>query len=194
MLLWAALALFAATWAGAFTRLEQPVSGGAMLGKAIGLLLAVYGGALLVGALSGSSNPLQPLNRIVGGGQQEEAHLPFKLIKSVTDFEAARDQAALDGKTLMLDFYADWCVSCKEMEAWTFTDQAVHTALTDTVLLQADVTANDDVDQALLEYFGIFGPPTILFYDRAGGEIEGQRVIGYMAADDFLRHLDYVLR
>jgi len=193
MTLYAALALFAGVWFGAFRSLPDGASGIAMFGKAISLLLVLYGTTLGVGALSGSGNPLQPLDRLTGNAPEEHA-LPFEVIKSVDDFEAARVAAAADGKTLMLDFYADWCVSCKEMEAWTFTDEQVQTALTDTVLLQADVTLNDDVDQALLEYFGIFGPPTIVFYDRAGAEIQGQRVIGYMPTDEFLTHLDYVLR
>ena len=193
MALYAALAVFAGVWFGAFRSMPDGASGVAMFGKAISLLLVLYGATLGVGALSGSGNPLQPLDRLTGNAPEEHA-LPFEVIKSVEDFEAARVAAAADGKTLMLDFYADWCVSCKEMEAWTFTDEQVQTALADTVLLQADVTANDDIDQALLEYFGIFGPPTIVFYDRAGNEIPGQRVIGYMPTDEFLTHLDYVLR
>ncbi|NND55449.1 MAG: protein-disulfide reductase DsbD [Gammaproteobacteria bacterium] len=193
MALYAALAVFAGVWFGAFRSLPDGASGIAMFGKAISLLLLMYGATLGVGALSGSANPLQPLDRLTGNAPEEHA-LPFEIVKSVDDFEAARVAAAAEGKTLMLDFYADWCVSCKEMEAWTFTDEQVQAELADTVLLQADVTANDEVDQALLEYFGIFGPPTIVFYDRAGNEIQGQRVIGYMPTDEFLTHLDYVLR
>ena len=163
-----------------------------MLGKGIAIVCLIYGGALVVGLLSGSSNPLQPLERI--SGTPAKQHLEFEYIKSVDDFEAARQRAADAGVPLMLDFYADWCVSCKEMEYYTFTDTRVQDALAEAVLVQADVTANDDVDQALLARFGIFGPPTIVFYDRQGNEIENQRVIGYMDADDFLAHLDYVLR
>ena len=193
MALYAALAVFAGVWFGAFRSLPDGASGVAMFGKAISLLLVVYGATLGVGALSGSANPLQPLDRLTGNAPEEHA-LPFEIVKSVEDFEAARTAAAAEGKTLMLDFYADWCVSCKEMEAWTFTDKQVQAALADTVLLQADVTANDEIDQALLEYFGIFGPPTIVFYDAAGNEVTGQRVIGYMPTDEFLSHLGYVLR
>ena len=120
--------------------------------------------------------------------------MPFARIKTVADFDTALAQAAANEQTLMLDFYADWCVSCKEMEAFTFTDQRVHAALNNSVLLQADVTANDAADKALLERFGIYGPPTIVFFDRNGNEIQGGRVIGYMNASDFLEHLDYVLR
>jgi len=194
MLLWAALAVFAGVWAGAFTRFEKPAGGAEVAGKTIGILLAVYGVALLLGGLSGATSPLQPLSQFGGGSGQHEAELEFTRIKSVADFETARQAAAADGQTLMLDFYADWCVSCKEMEAWTFTELQVHKALADTTLLQADVTANDDEDKALLEHFGIFGPPTIVFFDREGLEVEGQRVIGYMSADDFLDHLEYALR
>ena len=193
MALYAALAVFAGVWFGGFKSLPDGASGIAMFGKAVSLLLLLYGATLGVGALSGSQNPLQPLDRLTGNAPEAHA-LPFEIIKSVDDFEAARIAAAAEGKTLMLDFYADWCVSCKEMEAWTFTDEAVQTALAETVLVQADVTANDEIDQALLEHFGIFGPPTIVFYDRGGNEVAGQRVIGYMPTDEFLTHLDYVLQ
>jgi len=193
MSLYAALTVFAGIWFGAFRSLPDGASGIAMFGKAISLLLLLYGATLGVGALSGSGNPLQPLDRLTGNPSEAHA-LPFEVIKSIDDFETARIAAASEGKTLMLDFYADWCVSCKEMEAFTFTDERVQTALSDTVLLQADVTANDDIDQALLEHFGIFGPPTIVFYDSSGIEVQGQRVIGYMPTEKFLTHLQYVLR
>ncbi|HJP05250.1 MAG: thiol:disulfide interchange protein [Chromatiales bacterium] len=193
MALWAALALFAGAWSGAFQGMARPASGGTIFGKLAGILLAIYGGLLVIGTLTGATNPLQPLSRI-SGITDTHPELKFERIKTVDDFEAARLAAAAASQPLMLDFYADWCVSCKEMEAWTFTDQRVHDALANTVLVQADVTANDDADQALLEYFSIFGPPTIVFYDRTGNEVKGQRVIGYKNSDDFLSHLDYVLR
>ncbi|MDP7041586.1 MAG: protein-disulfide reductase DsbD, partial [Gammaproteobacteria bacterium] len=193
MALWAALFLFAGIWSGAIYSIPRPASAGVIFGKVAGIILLIYGGTLIIGTLTGATNPLQPLSRISRNG---EAHLElgFERIKTVDDFEAARLSATAAGKTLMLDFYADWCVSCKEMEAWTFTDQRVHAALADTVLIQADVTANDAADKELLKYFGIFGPPTIVFYDRSGNEVKGQRVIGYQDSDQFLSHLDYVLR
>jgi len=194
MLLAAGLALFAGLWAGAFATLGKPASTRELAGKGLGLAFVVYGIALLTGALSGSTSLLQPLDRITGGQAAHEAELPFQRIKTVADFDTALAKAAANQQTVMLDFYADWCVSCKEMEAFTFTDAGVQAALTDSVLLQADVTANDAADKALLERFGIYGPPTIVFFDRNGNEIEGQRVIGYMNARDFLDHLDYVLR
>jgi len=193
MAMYASLAVYAGIWFGALKSLPDGASGTALFGKAISMLILLYGVTLGVGALSGSSNPLQPLDRI-SGVPADENHLKFQTIKSLEDFIAARDKAAASQQTLMLDFYADWCVSCKEMEAWTFTDPAVHDALASTVLIQADVTANDAVDRELLDYFGIFGPPTIVFFNSEGEEAQGQRVIGYMPTDDFLRHLDYVLR
>ncbi len=93
----------------------------------------------------------------------------------------------------MLDFYADWCVSCKEMEYFTFSDAGIQAALSASVLLQADVTANDEVDQALMRQFGIFGPPTIVFFDRNGSEVRSGRVIGYQSPDEFLTHLQTVM-
>jgi thiol:disulfide interchange protein DsbD len=89
----------------------------------------------------------------------------------------------------MLDFYADWCVSCKEMEAWTFTDDQVRAALSNTIWLQADVTANDTEDKALLDRFGVFGPPTILFFGADGQQRHGYEVVGYMKAEAFAEHV-----
>ena len=90
----------------------------------------------------------------------------------------------------MLDFYADWCVSCKEMEAWTFTDAAVQDSLANTVWLQADVTANDAEDKVLLDRFGVFGPPTIIFFGTDGQQRHGYEVVGYMKAEAFAEHVD----
>ena len=194
MLLWSALAVFTGIWLGVFTRNNGNAAPAQLAGKGIGVLALVYGAVLLVGALSGSTNPLQPLDRLVAGGNPSERHLNFERIKTVEEFEVRRLATAANGQTLMLDFYADWCVSCKEMEAWTFTNPEVQAALRDTVLIQADVTANDAADQALLQHFGIFGPPTIVFFDRNGDEVQGQRVIGYMRTAPFLTHLGYVLR
>ena len=97
--------------------------------------------------------------------------------------------AASEGKTAFLDFYADWCVSCKEMEAFTFTDAEVQDELANTVWLQADVTANDAEDQELLARFDVFGPPTIIFFGSDGLQRHGYEVVGYMPADEFAAHL-----
>ena len=107
----------------------------------------------------------------------------------IAELEARLAQA---GKPVMLDFYADWCVSCKEMERFTFADAAVRASLDQVILLQADVTANTDADKALLKRFGLYGPPGILFFDEKGGEIRGMRVIGYQDAQVFLKTLQSI--
>jgi thiol:disulfide interchange protein DsbD len=152
---------------------------------AVGAACAVLGTVQLVGAASGGRDALAPLAHLRGGA----AHaLVFKRIKTVAQLDAALAQTG--GKTAMLDFYADWCVSCKEMEKLTFIDPAVQDRLADTVLLQVDVTANDADDKAMLKRFGLFGPPGIILFDRDGKEIPDSRVIGYQNAQKFSASLD----
>jgi thiol:disulfide interchange protein DsbD len=145
---------------------------------------------MLVGALAGHSNPLQPLAGF-GSPQQGVAanQLVFTRIKTVADLDRALEAAKTAGRPVMLDFYADWCVSCKEMEHRTFTDPGVHAALARATLLQADVTANDEADQALLQRFGILGPPTIVFFGPEGAERTDYRVVGFKPADEFRAHV-----
>jgi thioredoxin:protein disulfide reductase len=131
----------------------------------------------------------QPVNKMLG--LEAASHLPFQRVKSVAELDVAIAKAK--GKTVMLDFYADWCTSCKEMEKYTFSDEKVKTALSNTILLQADVTENNDNDQALLKRFGLFGPPGIIFFDKSGAEIK-TRVIGYKNADDFIQTLNLVTK
>ena len=129
----------------------------------------------------------QPVNKVLG--LDAASHLPFNRIKSVSELDLAIKNS--NGKTIMLDFYADWCTSCKEMEKFTFTDARVKTALKDVLLLQADVTENTADDQALLKRFNLFGPPGIIFFDSNGNEIK-TRVIGYKNAEDFAKILKQV--
>jgi thiol:disulfide interchange protein DsbD len=157
---------------------------GSLAVRVAGVLLGAWGVALLAGAALGGSDPLRPLPMIAGA---EHRGLEFRRIASVRELDAEVAAAKAAGKPVMLDFYADWCVSCKEMEKYTFTEQAVAAALGDAVLLQADVTANSDDDQALLRRFGIFGPPTIAFYGPDGAERSNYRVVGFMKADEFAR-------
>jgi thiol:disulfide interchange protein DsbD len=154
------------------------------LWRATGVAAAIYGALLVVGALRGHDNPLRPLDGLVAASAPAE-RLEFQRIKSVADFERELAAAAAAGRPVMLDFYADWCVSCKEMEHYTFPDPGVRAALGDAVLLQADVTANDAEDQALLQHFGILGPPTIVFFDAAGRERPEYRVVGFKKAAEF---------
>lgn len=190
MLLWAALAVVSGFWLFSLTHGSKQAPS---VVRGLGLLVLVYGIALLLGALAGRSDPLQPLagfTASTSGATPTQAHaLPFKRIKTVADLDAAVAAANASGKTVMLDFYADWCVACKEMEKYTFTDPQVQSALSNTVLLQADVTANDDDDQALLKRFGIFGPPSIMFFGRDGKERTNYRVVGYMKPEKFAAHV-----
>jgi len=190
--LWAALVFMTGVFMGGLTSLASDSSIAQKLGKGFGLLAILYGLLLFLGALTGGSNPMKPLATVnFGSGVMlaEESHLEFQRIKSVGDLDREIASAAAAGKTAMLDFYADWCVSCIEMEEYTFTDAGVQAALADTVLLQADVTANDELDQELLQHFGVFGPPTIIFFGTDGQQRHGYEVVGYMKAKDFTDHL-----
>jgi thioredoxin:protein disulfide reductase len=195
MLLWSALAVIGGYWIFTLKARDGGPAPAAL--RAPGLIAVVYGILLLIGVASGGSDPLQPLASLRGGGPgagtvapggeggRAESELEFETIKSVEDLQARVAAASAAGKSVMLDFYADWCVSCKEMEKYTFTDPAVQAALGNTVLLRADVTKNDEIDQALMKHFGIFGPPTIAFYDAKGTEQRNFRVVGYMKAGEF---------
>jgi thiol:disulfide interchange protein DsbD len=145
-----------------------------------GNVALVYAVFLVVGGARGGTDPLRPL-QVASAVQQ----LPFQRIKSLADLEREVAAAKATGRPVMLDFYADWCVSCKEMEKYTFPTPEVRAALANAVLLQADVTANDADDQALLKHFGIFGPPTIAFYGPDGLERENFRVVGFLKAAQF---------
>jgi len=190
--LWGVLVFMGGIFLGGLTPLTPDAGEARRLGKGLGVLAMVWGIAMLVGAMAGGHNPLQPLAGVTAGrGMAVEEHeLEFRRIKTVDDLDRELGQAAAAGRTAMLDFYADWCVSCKEMEAYTFPDPAVQQALSDTLLLQADVTANDADDQALLNRFGVFGPPTIIFFGPDGAQIDGYEVVGYMKAEDFVAHIE----
>jgi thiol:disulfide interchange protein DsbD len=188
MVLWSALAVVTGFWIFSLKgRTGEPAPSPIRAG---GLIALVYGVLLLIGAASGSRDPLQPLDNLrVGAGAAQEGELRFQRIKTVADLEAAVAGAAAAGRPVMLDFYADWCVSCKEMEKYTFTDPGVQAALANAVLLQADVTANDADDQTLLRRFQIFGPPTIAFFGADGVERKDFRLVGFAPADRFRDHV-----
>ena len=169
----------------------REVRGGAdAVRRGVGALAIVYGVLMLIGALAGRSDPLQPLAGLGAGGVSDQPpHVAFARVKTVEDLEQQLAAASAAGKPVMLDFYADWCVSCKEMERYTFTDPAVQAEFARALLLQADVTANDEADQALLRHFGILGPPTILFFGADGRERSEYRIVGFKPADEFRAHL-----
>jgi len=191
--LYGILIFMAGVYLGGLTTLTPESLGLQKLGKGFGLLAIIYGAVLLVGSLAGSNSVLRPLAALnTGGGATtvaEHRGLDFQRIKTTGDLDAALARASANGKSAMLDFYADWCVSCIEMEEYTFTDGGVQNALANTVLLQADVTANDEQDQALLKRFGVFGPPTIIFFGEDGLQRNGYEVVGYMKAKEFAEHV-----
>ena len=197
MLLWGILLIISAVYMGALRNLQIEASGWQKLWKGLGVVFLVYGTLMLVGAAAGGKDTLQPLRGLAVGGGSGSAHqeLVFKRIKSLQDLEQEVASASAAGKSVMLDFYADWCVSCKEMEKYTFTDAGVIAALSNTVLLQADVTANDDIDQALLQgHFGLPGPPAIIFYGADGQERKAYRVVGFKPADAFAEHAQQAIK
>jgi thiol:disulfide interchange protein DsbD len=187
--LWAVLAFVSGFCLWTMGRRE--LSGATAVRRGLGALAVVYGVLMLVGALAGRSDPLQPLAGLGGSGDHAAAvkHAEFKRIKTVADLEREVAAASAAGKPAMLDFYADWCVSCIEMEKFTFTDPGVQAEFERAVLLQADVTANDESDQQLLARFGILGPPTIVFFDATGQERPEFRVVGFKKAEQFRPHL-----
>jgi len=191
---WAVLTFMAGVFMGGLTTFGPDATPTQKMGKGFGFLAMIYGVLMMLGAVTGGTNPLQPLASVSFGGASGvtvAAHdeLPFQRIKSVDDLDRKIAAASDQGKTVMLDFYADWCVSCKEMEAYTFTDSEVRGALSNTVWLQADVTDNDAQDKALLDRFGVFGPPTIIFFGTDGQQRQGYEVVGYMKAEEFAAHV-----
>ena len=190
MLAWSMLLIIPAIYLHALDPLPPHAKGWSRFWKGIGIVMLLTGAALLIGALSGSRNPLQPLAGLRGQAIAAEAkHLPFERVASL---QALEEKLKAAGQPVMLDFYADWCVSCKEMEQLTFTDPAVQAKLAGFKLLQADVTANSNDDKALLARFGLFGPPGIIFFDAQGQEIKAVRIVGFQDAAQFLKSLQQI--
>ncbi len=193
MLLWAMLLILPAIYLSAIDPLPEHASGWRKLWKGMGLMMLVYGILLLIGLSMGNRNPLKPLQGFgVATVPIAEQSTIFQRVRTVAELEAKVKQASSQGKRVMLDFYADWCVSCKEMEVYTFTDPKVKQALNDFVLLQADVTENSDADKALLEKFNLIGPPAIVFFGKDQQEHPEHRVIGYQDVETFLKSLQQV--
>ncbi len=193
---WGVLLLVAATFMRVFDSLPEGVSGARRLLKGLGVVVALLGAVALVGAAAGARDPLVPLAGLTtaaSGNANANANaaaiegVRFQRVRSVAELEKV---VATAGRPVMFDFYADWCISCKEMERFVFTDPKVKARLDQMVLLQADVTANNADDQALLKRFGLFGPPGIIFFDASGKEVADTRVIGAQSSDQFLRSLD----
>ena len=194
--LWGVLLVTASNLLGTFTPLDEKATLARKLGKSLGIVVLLYGAALLIGAFGGGKDALRPLQFLssaatgsADGRDNEADSSPFTRIKTGAELDAQLARAVAAGQPVMLDFYADWCVSCKELEKYTFPDPAVRKELTRAITLQADVTAMDADDQALMQRFGIMGPPTIVFFNAAGTEQPAMRVVGFMKAEAFAAHL-----
>lgn len=184
MLGWAALLIVSAIYMHALDPLPNNASGVRKLIKGIGVIALLAGAALLIGALAGNRDVLQPLKGLQLAQAEAKRETPlFQRISSVAQLQ--QQLANARGRPVMLDFYADWCVSCKEMERFTFSDPAIRSVMANMLVLQADVTANSAEDSALLQQFGLFGPPAIVFFDAQGKPLP-QRVIGFMPPEQLL--------
>ncbi len=198
LVLWALWLIIPAIYMGALDSLAPDVPGWRKLWKGLGIAMLIYGVILIIGATTGARDPFNPLRNLNTGlistsgdsRQYSSQHLQLERIKTVADFKQAVAGSSAQGRPVMLDFYADWCTYCIKMEDYTFSDAAVQAALADTTLLQADVTANDKEDLALLNHFGLFAPPAILFFDKDGNELRESRLVGFMNAEDFLAHVE----
>lgn len=205
MALWAALLIISAVYLHALDSLPQHAKGWQKLWKGVGVVLLIAGVGLLLGALGGSRDILQPLTVYQGvmsgpigpagapAAPAQTSALPFEKVKTGAELDQRLAEAKAAGRPVMLDFYADWCVSCKEMETFTFSDPRVQAHLKDAVLLKIDVTANTAQDKELLKRFNLFGPPGLIFWNAQGQQSE-YKVIGYEPADKFLASLDKALK
>jgi len=191
----AALLLASSVYLGAFERMPDTVTPRRALTKGVGLMLAVVAALQLAGVASGGRDLLQPLQHLskAGSGGQVVATASAK---AELNFQSVANLAALDAvvrastQPVMLDFYADWCVACKEFESLTFSDETVRQRLAGMTLLRVDVTANNEQDKALMRKYSLFGPPALLFFAPAGGELGEARVVGFQNAEEFRAHLD----
>ncbi len=192
LVLWATLLIVTAVFLNALDNLPAHANGFAKFWKGIAVILLIFGVTLLIGALSGAKSALQPFNGITSSlaannnsvnQSQNVSSLAFTRIKNISELD--KKLAETNGKPVMLDFYADWCVACKELEQLTFSDNKIQQLLANTTLLQVDVTANTDEDKALLKRFVLFGPPGIVFFDGQGKLISSVKTIGFQNVERF---------
>ncbi|WP_280123674.1 thioredoxin family protein [Coxiella endosymbiont of Ornithodoros amblus] len=184
MFLWEALAVVSAIILGALSTTQTKMQ---KIGKTFGLFLLAYGIVLATGGLSGNTNPLRPVSLAF---LPEKGKGPsFTAVYTLPDVEHQLKIATTKGQSMMIDFYADWCISCKQMEQFTFANQNVQKAIASFRLLRADVTRNDHGSTLLEKHFGVVAPPTVLFLDPHGKEIPNSRIVGEMSASQFLKHL-----
>lgn len=188
MVLWAVLIICSSIYFGALESFHEHTTGWQKIFKSFLFIALVYGIALLVGFLSGGSNPLAPFEKFTlkENVSVSTTSTAFNKIKNIDELNLALKNAQ---KPVMLDFYADWCVNCVEFEQFTFSDARVKAKLEKLTLLKADVTKNSEEDKALQKAFNIYGPPAILFF-KEGKEMVALRLVGFKNADEFLAHLE----
>jgi thiol:disulfide interchange protein DsbD len=189
MWLWASLFIVVAIFIGAFTSIQNDATGWQKLCKGLGLLLFIYGTTLFIGGASGNQNIWQPLQHFQASVVQatEKQHLNFT---SVNNLDELNQVLRHTSQPVLVDFYADWCIDCKKMEVTTFSDPVVIERLASWKTIQVDVTDNNEQHQALAREFGVFGPPTILFFDANGIENKQFRLVGGVSSKELLNHLD----
>ncbi|MDF1879996.1 protein-disulfide reductase DsbD [Sulfurimonas sp. MAG313] len=196
MFLWSALLMFIAASIGAFNAKDPSSICGPCYAatKSIGVMTALISMALFIGSITGSTSVFNPLEKVVSQAPvmmastaTELKENTFTTIHSIDELNAMLVQSK--GKKIMLDFAADWCTSCKELEHLTFSDARVKEAWKDYVLIKADVTENTDDEKALSKKFGLFGPPALIFFDENSKEIKHKRVIGFIPAEELLEKL-----
>ncbi len=194
MLAWGLLLIGSGVYMGALEPLRNDASGWSRLWKGFGLAAVIYGATFMIGAAFGSKDTIQPLRGMfVGSGTAHAEQATFIRIKTEADLARELAAAKAERKTVMLDFYADWCTYCKQMERQTFPDPRVRTAMTQMVLLKADVTRNDDADKALQRHVGVTAPPAMIFWDTDGNEIKHLRLLGFKGPGEFAQHLNEAL-
>lgn len=189
--LWGLLLIGSAVYMGAFDPLHDISTGWQRLWKGLGIAMVIYGALLIIGSASGANDVFQPLKNLTVTQRTNDQpdELQFTPIKGIDGLKSALKTAYAQNKTVMLDFYADWCIECKRMEKSTFSDPRVRDQLKNTLLLQADVTPNDREDQNLLKSLGLYGPPAILFFSPDGTEKRHFRITGYTDPTAFHHHL-----
>lgn len=197
MMLWATYFIVVGVYLGALDAIKEGASGWFKLWKGLGVVFIIYGVIIMLGGVTGARNfndPMHGSSLTMGGGSAvEKQHLKFKRIKTDQDLKNEIAAAKAAGKYIMLDFYADWCTYCKQFEDYVFSNKEVQTLLKDFVLLQADVTANDEQDQGLNKYTSVQAPPAILFFGKDGKEIRNYRIVGNMNAETFIKHVKQIL-
>ncbi len=193
MFLWAFLVIGTAIYMGALSKAKDGTFG--KLWKGCSLILLVYGLSLMVGGMMGNTNPLEPLkvSTFIGNKNIFNTEPTFQPVTNLTDLQQDLNKASTQHKPVLLDFYADWCVSCKEMAKYTFTDNNVQNLMQQFVLLRADMTANNKEDQALAQHFNVIGPPVIIFF-TADGKKSSISVVGEMGPQEFAQQLQQVLQ